>query len=359
MSFKLGILGYGQLGRMLAITGFPLNVDCVFYDIAMEHLYRALPGTPHAEPIGTGKTAVVYLQNHVDCVTYETENTSVDIIHEIFGDKTPVFPSTQALLVTQNRILEKQTCEKLGIATTPFAPVHSEEEAISAAKRLGYPLILKTVTQGYDGKGQKMVRNEVEAKIAWQSLNQSTLIAEKKVTFDHECSLICAQNHRGEQVFYPLIRNTHQDGILHYSEVDPHHPLQQQAEEIAKVFLKAFGYVGVLTIEFFASNQSLILNELAPRVHNSGHWTIEGAQTSQFEQHLRAIMGLPLGSTTLKDSHIQMFNMIGQEWPMASVLAVTGAHFHSYGKEPRAGRKLGHVTVLGRADISILSQHRQ
>lgn len=340
---RIGILGYGQLGRMLAMAGLPLGFSFDFYDPTLKKVFRSL--TPSDAPVWADEKAFEQFLNECDIFTYETENTAASLVETIVAQK-PMFPGSEALVTTQHRVKEKSFCQSLGIAVTEFHPVHSLSECFVAAESLAFPFVLKTSTQGYDGKGQVVIETASQVEDAWNQLNDANLIAEKWVSFEHECSLIAVRSRLGEVLFYPLVENVHEKGILQYSMVCPNHPQTQEAEAIARKILEAFQYVGVLTIEFFSTDRGLLVNEIAPRVHNSGHWSIEGAMTSQFSNHIRAIAGLSLGETTLRAPFIGMLNILGSPIDMEQVLEIPGAFYHWYGKEPRLGRKLGHVTLL-------------
>jgi 5-(carboxyamino)imidazole ribonucleotide synthase len=265
----------------------------------------------------------------------------------------PVYPPLRALEVSQDRLLEKQHFAALGIRTAPYAAVDSEHDLRAAVAQLGLPAILKTRRFGYDGKGQYVLRSENDIAAAWKALGGSPLILEGFVKFQREVSIIAARGRDGATVFYPLTENVHRDGILFTSRALLNDGLQAAAENIAQRLLVELDYVGVLCIEFFDVAGELLVNEFAPRVHNSGHWTIEGAETSQFENHLRAVAGLPLGSTASIGFSV-MINLIGTLPPLAALLQVPNAHVHFYGKAEKPARKVGHVTV--RADSAAESQ---
>jgi 5-(carboxyamino)imidazole ribonucleotide synthase len=358
----VGILGGGQLGRMLALAGYPLGLRFQLLDPAPDAAAGQL-----AEHIQAGYDDIAALERFasgVDLITYEFENVPVTVAR-LLADQVPVFPPPQALEVAQDRLAEKSFFQNLGIATPPFAPVDSWADFDQALAQIGLPAVLKTRRLGYDGKGQKVLRAMAEADAAWAALGGSPLILEGFVPFERELSILAARGRDGRMAFYPLVQNHHGEGILRLSLAPAPAltaELQDEAEQIAAHALEALGYVGVLAIELFqvagdggrgtgvvkgTISHPLLVNEMAPRVHNSGHWTIEGAETSQFEQHLRAGLGLPLGSTAPR-GYSAMVNLIGALPNPADIAAVPGAHLHLYGKQPRAGRKLGHVTI--RAD---------
>jgi len=252
-----------------------------------------------------------------------------------------------ALETAQDRLREKQLFEKLGIATTAYAPLASAYDLDAAVKKIGLPAVVKTRRMGYDGKGQWILRTAEDVKTAKEGLPKLPFILEKFVPFTREVSVLAVRRREGETAFYPLVENHHRGGILRLSLApapNVSEEIQQTAEEAAQKVLEGLNYVGVLAIEFFEYDGTVLANEMAPRVHNSGHWTIEGAVTSQFENHLRAINGWPLGATTPIGASA-MINLIGELPDAKEVLAVKSAHLHLYGKEPRPGRKLGHLTL--------------
>lgn len=339
---KIGIIGAGQLGRMLALAGYPLGLRFVFVDSSAD-----APGAQVGKII-TGAfddpAKLRALADEVDVVTFDVENVPMSAVADIARRK-PFYPQVDALGASQDRLTEKTLFRQLKIATPEFAAVDSLADLQNAVQQIGLPGVLKTRRLGYDGRGQFQLREPADVAKAWDALGTVPLIYEAFVKFTCEVSIIAARSTRGETRFYPISANTHSQGILRHS-IAPYRnaSLQRQAESLIKRVLKHFNYVGVLTIEFFVKNGKLIANEMAPRVHNSGHWTIEAAETSQFENHVRAILGLPLGSTR-PIGHSAMINFIGTIPTPAAVLAIAGAHYHSYGKEPRPNRKLGHCTI--------------
>jgi 5-(carboxyamino)imidazole ribonucleotide synthase len=340
----VGVLGAGQLGRMLALAGVPLGLRFRVLDPAPD-----APAGQVAEQI-VGRyddpAALDRFAAGLTCATYEFENVPVAAARALAG-RIPVFPPPEALEVAQDRLAEKTFFAQLDIATPPFAPVDTAAELQAAFARIGPAAMLKTRRGGYDGKGQWMIRTPAEATAAWAAAGGRPLILEGFVPFTRELSILAVRGRAGATACYPLVENTHRDGILRRSlapapGLTP--ALQARAEGYATRVLDALGYVGVLAIELFQVGDTLLANEMAPRVHNSGHWTIEGAETSQFAIHLRAAVGWPLGATAARGVSA-MCNLIGALPDPAAVLAVPGAHLHLYGKEPRPGRKLGHVTL--------------
>lgn len=339
---KIGIIGAGQLGRMLALAGYPLGLRFVFLDQSSD-----APGAQVGHIINGAfddRKALLKLAEAVDLVTFDVENVPVTAVSEIAAKK-PFLPPVQALGASQDRLDEKTLFNQLKIPTPPFAPVDSLADLERAVQKIGLPGVLKTRRLGYDGRGQYHLRTSEDVAIAWETLGSVPLIYEGFVKFSREVSIIGVRSTTGETRFYPLSANTHSAGILRYS-VAPyrHSALQKQAQTYLQRVMKHLDYAGVLTIEFFVKQGRLIANEMAPRVHNSGHWTIEGAETSQFENHVRAILGLPLGGTR-PIGHSAMVNFIGSIPTLGNILRVPGVHFHSYGKEPRPNRKLGHCTI--------------
>lgn len=354
----VGLLGAGQLGRMLALAGYPLANRFVFLDTT---------GNPSA---GIGEVMILDPQAQqrqleeflakVDLVTYEFEHLPVSLVQAIEAHK-PVYPSSEAIRVCQNRAEEKALFDRLNIPTPAYRLVESAEELEAAARELGTPVVAKSVTEGYDGKGQAVLKSPDQAKDAWASINHSRLIVEAFVDFVREVSIIAVRGRDGQVVFYPMAENQHVDGILRYSVAplpDLDDSVQQTADDYIRALLDELDYVGVLTLELFQTRDGrLMANEMAPRVHNSGHWSQDGAATSQFENHLRAIQGLPLGDTAAR-APTCMVNVIGREGDPAEILAIEDAHLHRYGKSERAGRKLGHVNLVAPTHAALMEKVR-
>jgi 5-(carboxyamino)imidazole ribonucleotide synthase len=344
---KIGVLGGGQLGRMLALAGYPLSLRFRFFDPADQ-----APAGQVAEHIQAeygDRPALDRFSTSLDCLTYEFENVPVESARYLAAIIPHFYPKPQALEIAQDRLLEKKWFQRLGIDTAPFVPVETQADLTRAVTQIGLPAVLKTRRWGYDGKGQFRLQSHDDVSAAWKALGGSPLLLEGFVAFDREMSIIAARNRGGDSVYYPLVENQHRDGILRLTLAPAPQTsagLQAAAEEAARRVLESLDYVGVLTIELFEAQGRLLANEMACRVHNSGHWTIEGAETSQFENHLRAILDLPLGATKPLGCSA-MLNLIGTLPDSAAVLAVPGAHLHLYGKTPRPGRKLGHITVCG------------
>ncbi len=340
---KIGIIGAGQLGRMLALAGYPLGQRFVFLD----HSEDAPGGQVGDIIVGefSDPEKIAELASQVDVLTFDVENVPVDAVRAVL-DTVSFFPPVNALAAAQDRLTEKSLFRELNIPTPDFSTVDSLDDLQRETGNIGFPCVLKTRRLGYDGKGQRVLKNENDIEPAWDALGSAPLILEAFVPFDCEASIIGVRSAKNrETAFYPLCRNVHEDGILSYSIAPFDRPnLQKTAQGHLIRLMEYFEYAGVLTIEFFVQDNQLIANEIAPRVHNSGHWTIEGAVTSQFENHVRAILGLPLGDTS-PTGHSAMVNYLGKLPELESVLSVAGAHFHDYGKKPRPKRKLGHCTV--------------
>ncbi len=343
---RVGVLGAGQLGRMLGEAGQPWGVDCVFLDPAPDACASRVGRVITAD--FSDPDALTRLAESVDVVSWEFENVPVEAVRAI-GTQVPVYPPPEALEVAQDRLHEKAFFASHDVpvaAHWDITDLASLQEAVASAGGAG---VLKTRRFGYDGKGQSMVSASDDLLELWQRLGGRPAILEARVPFDRELSLIAVRTVGGEIACWPLVHNTHAEGILRCSNApaSPVWPeLQARAEAHAVTVLEALDYVGVLAIEWFLVGDALVANEMAPRVHNSGHWSIEGSVTSQFDNHLRAVLGLPLGATEV-NVPCACVNVIGT-WPdRSALLAIPGARVHDYGKAPRAGRKIGHVTVLG------------
>ena len=340
---KIGIIGAGQLGRMLALAGYPLGLKFLFLDTSDQS-----PGGQIGDiVIGAldDRDGIARVAGDCDVVTVDVENVPADALAAV-ADRTTLWPPVRALETAQDRLSEKTLFGELGIPTPAFRVVDDVGSLRSAAAELGLPAVLKTRRLGYDGRGQVMLSEGDDLAKAHERLGGLPMILEEKVPFDFEVSLIGARAADGRTAYYPLSHNTHHDGILRVSRA-PYEDdgLEAQARNHVGRILEAFRYVGVLTVEFFVAGGRLLANEIAPRVHNSGHWTIEGAVTSQFENHVRAIAGLPLGDTSVT-GHSAMVNFLGEMPARDAVLAIDRAHYHDYGKAPRPMRKLGHGTVV-------------
>jgi 5-(carboxyamino)imidazole ribonucleotide synthase len=341
---RLGILGGGQLGRMLALAAHPLGIECRFLDPKDPRSAGAvgdLLAAPYDDP-----DALDRFVTGLDAVTYEFENVDVAAAEHL-EQRVPVRPGCRALQVAQDRLAEKTFFRDHGIDTAPFAAADSLVELRAAAEEVGLPALVKTRRFGYDGKGQARILGPDDLDRAWDEVGGVPLLVERFIEFERELSILAVRGPAGHVRCWPLVENVHGDGILRHSRapapaLTP--ALTGRAEEYARRLLEDLDYVGVLALELFQVGDALLANEMAPRVHNSGHWTIEGAVTSQFENHVRAVLDLPLGETATL-GHAAMVNLIGDLPAVAAVLAIPHAHLHLYGKEPRPGRKVGHVTV--------------
>jgi len=368
---KVGILGAGQLGRMLALAGQSLNITTHCYDPADDAC--AAQVTRHTKAPWDDQAQLTAFAASVDVVTWEFENVPLDTA--VFLSRIArIFPNVTSLATGQNRALEKNLATLLGADVHPFAFAHHPDELNEAISRIGVPCVIKTLRGGYDGKGQLVLRapdnSQAHSQAHFQAHSQARshaaalcpCIVEKFVPFDAEVSVVGVRSRDGAMATYPPTRNIHRDGILRYSSpiVATANPLAGQplplapipaaalarADAFVRRLLDHLGYVGALAVEFFVLGDALLFNELAPRVHNSGHWTIEGACTSQFENHLRAITGLPLGDCSCRNNESSvMLNIVSNPADTAAICGIAGAHLHDYGKQPREGRKLGHVTL--------------
>ena len=338
----VGILGGGQLARMLALAGHPLGLKFVTLEPAEDACSAAV--SEKIQGAYDDETQLLALAKRADVVTFEFENIPARSV-ALLSNKVPCYPPAEALAVAQDRLNEKQMFNRLNIATAPYQAVNSLSELKQAINPLGYPAILKTRRDGYDGKGQAVLRSEADLEKGWQAVVERPSIVEGVIPFDRELSIIAARSRSGEIACYPLTENRHREGVLRTSIVRPDDPLQNLAERYINKLLNEMNYVGVLVLELFQVGDQLLVNECAPRVHNSGHWTQNGAVCCQFENHLRAICDLPLGSTRPTTGHVAMLNLIGKLPTSKAVLAQPDAHLHLYDKAPRSGRKLGHINL--------------
>ncbi len=341
---RIGILGAGQLGRMLALAGYPLGLQFRFWTAAGEAPAGALAECLRG-PFEDRELLRRFAAG-LDVVTYEFENVPAETARHLSG-LVPVYPSPQILEIAQDRLNEKRLFEGLGIPVPASAPVQDIAELRQAVEQIGLPAVLKTRRGGYDGKGQMVLRQPADVERAGQNLGRVPLLLEQFVPFEREVSIIAARGRGGQTAFYPLVENRHHEGILRYSQAPAPGwtpTWQSLGEAHVRRILEAVDYVGVLAVEFFQCQGQLLANEMAPRVHNSGHWTIEGARTSQFANHVRAVLGLPLGSTAPL-GHSVMLNLIGAVPSLETLLSFPGLNVHLYGKAPHRGRKLGHLTM--------------
>lgn len=341
---RLGIIGGGQLARMLVLQAAQLGIRCTVLDPKPDAGAGQL--APQIVANYDDMTALQQLLDQVDVLTYDFENVSVAALQQL-APGAQLAPGVEVLHAAQDRLREKQMFRQLGIAVGDFHAVNSRAELLQAIDHTGYPAVLKTRRLGYDGKGQVVLREAEDLERAWQQLGDHELILEAFIDYQFECSIIGVRNRAGQVRCYPLTVNHHQQGILRASRVGftgLATALQQQAEAWLQQIAEQFHYVGVLTLELFVSDNGLLANEIAPRVHNSGHWSIDAADCSQFENHLRAVVDLPLGPTTVS-AEAMMINFIGHMPDPQCWLQVPGLHWHDYGKQPRDLRKVGHATL--------------
>lgn len=341
---RLGVLGGGQLARMIALAAAPLGVRVRAYD-----------PSPDACASDVCELCIGAYEDHdqlrafvqgLDVVTYEFENVPAETAG-FLASLAPLRPGDESLRLSQDRVLEKRALTAAGFEVAPWQQVDSLEDLKRAIETLGTPAILKTRRGGYDGKGQAIIADAADAQRAFASIEGRPAVLEKMLDFDRELSLVAVGGLEGAAAFYPLVENEHRQGILRVTIAPApgvQARLQQAAEAMSTRLLAALGHVGVLTIEFFEMGGRLIANEFAPRVHNSGHWTIDGASTSQFENHVRAVMGLPLGPTDAQLPTV-MLNCVGAMPSASTVLACSSTKLHDYGKSSRPGRKVGHVNI--------------
>lgn len=352
----VGVLGAGQLARMLAQAGQKAGLKFIFLDPAQGAC--AAEFGEHIQADWDDEAALKELGQRCDVVTFDFENVpeaSATLIESL----CPVYPPPLALFTSQDRMREKTLMKDLGIPVAPFMPVSSRPELFAAVETLGLPCVLKTRRFGYDGKGQAVLRLQEDLERAWQVLGDRELICESFVSFDAECSIIAARGKDGATGFWPLTRNLHRDGVLAISIAPTFDAaLQARAEALIVPILDKLEYVGVLALELFLKDGELLVNEFAPRVHNSGHWTIDGAVTSQFENHVNAICGLPLGSTANSRRSL-MFNLLGAMPAVVEFKEDANVHWHDYHKAARPGRKIGHVTVIAETQSGLESRASQ
>ena len=341
---RIGILGGGQLGQMLGLAAIPLGIECVFYDPSPEAPARV--AGRHVCAPWDDRDALERFAESVDCISFEFENVPAASLAFLAGVR-PVRPGVRSLELTSDRIREKEFLLGAGVPVQPFAAIATGADLDAALATVGPHGVLKTRTLGYDGKGQRVVRAAAELAPAWESLGRAPCIYEAFVPFDREVSVVATRALDGTIAVYPVVENLHTKGILFRSVAPARIPvdLARQAEAHGRRVLEALGHVGTLALELFVADGTLIANEVAPRVHNSGHWTIRGARTSQFENHIRAVAGLPLGDAGAPEQ-AAMVNLVGGLPETREILAIPGASAHLYGKSPRPGRKVGHIDLV-------------
>lgn len=346
---KVGMLGGGQLSLMLAEASLPLGIEVIFVDPSADACAGQV--ATHITAEYDDPEALQELAQQVDVVTYEFENIPSEAV-SILSEKLNVYPAADALSTAQDRLYEKNKFVELGIPVPEFRAVNHIDDLHKAVDELGMPCVLKTRRFGYDGKGQAVIRSEGDIEEAWNTIAQSPAILEAFMQFDREVSIIAVRDVKGNHRSYPLSENVHKDGILDQSSSSCDDPMFAQAEQFIVKLMDSLEYVGVLTLELFQIGEQLYANEFAPRVHNSGHWTIEGTVCSQFENHMRAVTGMPLGETKLT-GHSVMLNCIGKMPEIASIQDMPGMAVHDYGKAARPGRKVGHITLTVDLNVEI------
>lgn len=337
----VGILGAGQLARMMILAGLPMGLS--FKTYSPDHKPSTSEMVEHRCGQYDDIEALRAFSSEVDVVTYEHENLSVLALESIESQIT-LRPNSRVIANLQDRLFEKQYFKRIAIPTNEFYAVDTLTDAYNAAAQLSYPFIIKTRRNGYDGKGQWRIQSEQDIQ-ALKSIDLPPCIAESFVEFDREISIVAARDKNGIVQAYDVCENQHQSGVLHVTHNCIGDPSFEKSYAYAKLLMDDMEYVGVLAIEFFEKNRELFANEVAPRVHNSGHWTLEGAKTNQFENHVRAVCGLPLGSTD-SVARVRMENCLGAMPPREKVLDNANSHYHDYIKKPRPGRKVGHITTF-------------
>ena len=341
---KVLVLGAGQLARMMSLAGAPLNISISAYDVNSDSIVHPLT----QQNLGKGLANAIA---DADVVTAEFEHIPLPVLAQC-QQSGKFFPGETAIKAGGDRRLEKQLLDSAGVRSANYHIVNNEADFNAAISKLGLPLVFKSALAGYDGKGQWRLKQPEQAASLWQDISaflaadsKQAIVAEQFIPFQREVSLIGARNSRGEVQVFPLTENHHVNGVLSVSlAVAGNEQLQQQAQQMFTAVANQLNYVGVLAIEFFDVNGELLVNEIAPRVHNSGHWTQQGADVCQFEQHLRAVCGLPLGNTVLLRPSL-MVNILGEDTVPEQILALPGLHLHWYGKGKRAGRKMGHINL--------------
>jgi len=343
----VGILGGGQLARMMVLAGAPMGLRFELFDPAADACGAQV--APLQVAAFDDEAALAAFAARVDVVTFDFENVPARSA-KFLAERVPVHPDPDALAVAQDRLSEKTLFQSLGIPLPPFADIRSRDELAAKVAEFGMPCIVKTRRLGYDGKGQFRIRSAADIDAAWDTLGSQVektgLILEGFVAFDREVSVVAVRGQDGEFRAWPITGNWHVNGVLSASLAPAQLSAAQHEAAIgyARALAERLDYVGVFALELFCRGDELLANEMAPRVHNSGHWTIEGSETSQFDNHLRAVLGLPLGDTRML-GHACMLNWIGQMPDANAVLGQAGGHWHDYGKQARDGRKVGHATL--------------
>ncbi|WP_086775446.1 5-(carboxyamino)imidazole ribonucleotide synthase [Vibrio coralliirubri] len=337
------VLGAGQLARMMSLAGAPLNIEISAFDVGSKNIVHPLTQAI----MGNGLENAI---ERADVITAEFEHIPHDVL-EVCERSGKFLPTTEAIKAGGDRRLEKALLDEANVKNAKYYVINSREDFDTAIAHVGLPMVLKSTLGGYDGKGQWRLKTLDNVDATWTEMaeciaatDNQAIVAEEFVPFDREVSLVGARGTNGEIQVYPLAENVHTDGVLSLSTAIDDIELQEQAKAMFTAIAERLDYVGVLALEFFDVQGSLLVNEIAPRVHNSGHWTQQGAETCQFENHLRAVCGMPLGSTKLIRP-TAMINILGEDTLPEAILAQGGCHVHWYGKEKRAGRKMGHINV--------------
>lgn len=337
------VLGAGQLARMMSLAGAPLNIEISAFDVGSKNIVHPLTQAI----LGNGLENAI---ERADVITAEFEHIPHDVL-EVCERSGKFLPTTEAIKAGGDRRLEKALLDQAGVKNAKYAVINSREDFDHAISHVGLPMVLKSTLGGYDGKGQWRLKSLDAVETVWTEMaeciaatDNQAIVAEEFVPFDREVSLVGARGKDGEIQVYPLAENVHTNGVLSLSTAIDDVKLQEQAKTMFTAVAERLDYVGVLALEFFDVQGALLVNEIAPRVHNSGHWTQQGAETCQFENHLRAVCGMPLGSTKLIRP-TAMINILGEDTLPNAILAQAGCHVHWYGKEKRAGRKMGHINV--------------
>ncbi|MEZ9786312.1 5-(carboxyamino)imidazole ribonucleotide synthase [Vibrio breoganii] len=348
------VLGAGQLARMMALAAAPLNIKTIAFDVNSESIVEPITQTK----LGSGLQAAI---EQADVITAEFEHVPHPVL-DACQASGKLLPSAEAIKTGGDRRIEKALLDKAGVTNAKYSLIRTRQDFESAIDYVGLPMVLKSTLGGYDGKGQWRLKDRSTADAVWAEMDEciasseaQAIIAEEFVGFDREVSLIGARNKHGEIAVYPLAENVHTDGVLSLSTAIDEPELQAQAKQMFTAVAECLDYVGVLALEFFDVQGQLMVNEIAPRVHNSGHWTQQGAETCQFENHMRAVCGLPLGSTkALRPT--AMINILGEDTLAEELLSMSQAHIHWYGKEKRPGRKMGHINVCGNDQADLEQQ---
>jgi 5-(carboxyamino)imidazole ribonucleotide synthase len=356
---KVLVLGAGQLAQMMALAGTPLNLSFAAYDVGSDAVIHPITKTPSYDDLNSAIA-------DCDVITAEFEHIPLNIL-EICERSGKLLPSAQAIKTGGDRRVEKAMLDSANVASASYHVVNTKSDYLEAIAKLGLPLVLKSALSGYDGKGQFRLKDECDIDVVWQEIEaflkesaaEQAMVAEQFIAFDREVSLVGARDAQGQVSVYPITENIHTDGVLSVSlAFENESNVQQQAQQMFNAIAKELNYVGVLAIEFFQKDDKLLVNEIAPRVHNSGHWTQQGTVCSQFENHLRAVCGMPLGNTDLLHPTC-MINILGEDSLNQQLLAIPGLAIHWYGKSKRPGRKMGHLNIIAETPAQLTEKLRQ